>query len=515
MSRLLAVGMIAATLSGVGLGASQERQTFRTATRLVEVSVVVTSANGTPIKGLTEADFSVEEDGKPQPISFFEARGVATAKASGNESAFVIKADSFTNVAPSQSGTTTVLLLDRTNSSFASQWYAKQHIDRYLQTMHAGERVALYVLAGSVQVLHEFTTDAKALREVLDHYHARVTGDYVASTEPPPAAGAIGSWLANPGDSMASYFLRKRAVDTFEMLEFLADHLAGISGRKNLVWLSEAFPIPDDLDRLEVLEKMYRANKSLSHAQVSVYPVDARGLVGAYTMVGRTVSFNTLSTVRGNVDTMDVVAEETGGRTYANTNGLDRSIARAVEDSRTSYLLGYYPTSAAADGRFRRIDVKVKRSGARVRHRLGYFAAATPTRDAKAGDAATREALESPLQTTAIGLAAVATRAGDKVSLLVQVDPATLSLEKRDGRWHSSVEVLIAQVDRLGRGAVETTIPVTISLSDEERSRAMTEGIRIDGAIIQKPDAVEFRIVARDVAVGAVGSLVIPAARVR
>ena len=504
---------IAAVLALATVMSGQQRQTFRTATRLVEVSVVVTTGNGSSVKGLTQADFSLKEDGKVQPISFFDARGGTPSKGPGDESSFVIPPDSFTNVARSPTGTSTVLLLDRTNASFTSQWYAKEHIDRYLKTMPPGERVALYVLAGSVQVLHDFTTDAKALREVLDHYQARVTGDYVASTEPPSGAGAIGSWLADPGDSMSDYFMRKRAVDTFEMLEFLAEHLAGISGRKNLVWLSEAFAIPTGLDRLEVLEKMYRANKALSHAQVSVYPVDSRGLIGAYTVSGRQIIWTNLHMVRGNIDTMDIVAEETGGRTYANTNALDRSIARAVDDSRTSYVLGYYPPSSAPDGRFRRIDVKVNRQGAKVRHRLGYFSAAAQVADS--GEAATREALESPLQTTAVALAAHVTARGDDRVVALKIDPSTVSLEQKDGRWHATIDVMIGQVDRLGRGVVDETVPLRLSLTDEERSRALTEGIAVTRTITQKPGVTEFRVVARDTTTGKVGSLVIPATRIR
>lgn len=509
---LFVVGLAALSVAVSG----QERQTFRTSTRLVEVSVVVTTGSGRPVAGLTQADFTVTENGKVQPISFFEASGAGGSGVRADESLFRVAEapNTFSNVSRSRNGASTVLLLDRTNAAFDSQWYARQHIDRYLATMAPGERVALYVLAGSVQVLHDFSTDVKALRQSLEDYQARVTGDYVASNEPPPDTGGIGSWLANPGDSMSQYFMRKRAVDTFEMLEFLADHLAGISGRKNLVWVSEVFTIPTGLDRLEVLEKMHRANKALAHAQVSVYPVDSRGLMGAYQMVGRQVTFNTLSSVRGNIETMEVVAEETGGRAYANTNGLDRSIARAVEDSRESYVLGYYP-APATDGRFRRIDVKVKRPGVHVRHRSGYFAATPPSPAGIADNSAIQQALESPLQTTAVGLAATAARQDGELAITVMMDPATLSLEKKDSRWYSTVEVVIAQVDRRGRGAVDVTIPVAISLTDDERTRAMTEGIRVERTIVHKPGAAEFRIVARDVATGKVGSLVIPATRIR
>ena len=515
MARSCAAWLSAAVVVLAGVGSAQERQTFRTATRLVEVSVVVTHKDGRPVTGLTAADFTLEEDGKVQPISFFDARN-GKVPARSDDSSFVIpdKPNTFTNVARSQTGTSTVLLLDRTNAAFDSQWFAQKHIDRYLEGMSPDERVALYVLDGTILVLHEFTSNAHSLRQALDTYHARVTGDYVASKELPLPLIGVAPWLDDPSGRIPEYFMRKRAVDTFEMLESLADHLAGVSGRKNLVWVSEAFPIPVGLDALEVKEKMYRANKALSHAQVSMYPVDSRGLVGAYSVHGRQVVFNTLARVRGNIETMEIVADETGGRVYANTNALDRSIARAIDDSRTSYVLGYYPSSAA-DGKFRRIDVKVDRPGVRVRHRSGYYAAPSQTKQKDAGTAAIRTALESPLQTSGISLAVEATRKGDQVSILVRIDPSTLSLERTTDRWEGAVDVLIARVNQQGRGEVDTTVPLTISLTDEERLRALNDGISASRAVTQKADTFEFRIVARDVPTGRVGSLVIPIARVK
>jgi VWFA-related protein len=498
-----------------GVITAQERQTFRTATRLVEVSVVVTHKDGRPITGLTAADFTLEEDGKVQPISFFDARDGNAPPRSG-ESSFAIPdtPNSFTNVARTQTGTSTVLLLDRTNAAFDSQWFARKHIDRYLEGMRPDDRVALYVLDGMILVLHEFTSTAQSLRQALDTYHARVTGDYAASKELPlPSVGAA-PWLDDPSGRIPEYFMRKRAVDTFEMLEFLADHLAGITGRKNLIWVSEAFPILVGLDALEVKEKMYRANKALSHAQVSVYPVDSRGLVGAYSVYGRQVVFNNLTRVRGNIETMEIVAEETGGRVYANTNALDRSIVRAIDDSRLSYVLGYYPPSTT-DGRFRRIDVKVRRPGVHVRHRSGYYAAPPTSRAQDAGNSAVRQALESPLQTTGISLTATATRRSDQISFLIRLDPSTLSLERIDGRWRATLDVLVAQVDARGRGAVDAAIPVSVSLTDDQRSRALVEGITVTRSIAPKDGTTELRLVARDVATGSVGSLVIPTARVK
>jgi hypothetical protein len=90
-------------------------------------------------------------------------------------------------------------------------------------------------------------------------------------------------------------------------------HLSGVAGRKNVVWVSEVFPIPTGEGRLEFLEEMRKTTRALNDAQASLYPVDARGLVGAITYSAGRPRFTTFSQIRGNMDTMEVVAEDTGG----------------------------------------------------------------------------------------------------------------------------------------------------------------------------------------------------------
>jgi len=503
----------AAAVLGVQVTA-QQRPTFRTATRLIEVSVVVTDRIGQPVAGLTQADFSLTEDGKPQAISFFEVRDDRTAPASGPASGRQIDRapNSFSNVPPPAPGTATVILLDRLNAAFDSQWFARKHIDRYLGSMRSGDRVALYVLDGAVRVLHDFSTEAVSLRRALDIYQARVSGHYDASMEPPPEMEGIASWLVDPGLSSSEFFQQRRSTDTFAALEELAAHLTGIGGRKSIVWLSEVFPIPTRFGRQEMLEQMRRATRALSDAQVALYPVDARGVVGAISYSRGKPSFTTFAMVRGSIDTMEIVAEETGGRAFANSNALDRSIGRAVDDSRFMYVLGYYPASAALDGRFRKIKVDVARKKLTVRHRAGYQAGPPPARDRRAREAAIRDALEAPLQTTGVGLTARVSRPadGEDVRLLLSLDPATVTLERDGARWRGAVDLLIAQILPSGKGEVSASLPLAISLTDEERTRLSAERLTIDRTITLQPKTNQLRVVARDVPTGNVGSLVIP-----
>jgi len=323
--------------------------------------------------------------------------------------------------------------------------------------------------------------------------------------------GGIASWLVDPALSSSEFFAQRRSVDTFKALEELAAHLAGIGGRKSIVWVSEVFPLPTGMGRPEVLDRMRRATRALSHAQASLYPVDARGLVGAMSLRGGRAYFNSFAMIRGNIDTMEIVAEETGGRAFANSNALATSIRRAVNDSRLTYVLGYYPTSTPLDGRFRKIAVDVARKGVKVRHRAGYLAAPSPAQDARSRDAAMRAALESPLQTTGVGLTVEITRmAGDQVTLSLRLDPATVAVEREGDRWRGAVDLVIAQVLPSGKGQVTSSFPMPVSLTDVERNGARSAPLTVERSITLQPKMHHLRVVARDVATGSVGSVVIP-----
>nr|MDQ3419716.1 VWA domain-containing protein [Acidobacteriota bacterium] len=123
-------------------------------------------------------------------------------------------------------------------------------------------------------------------------------------------------------------------------------------------------------------------------AHVSIYPVDTRGLQavvpggdarqasgrGQALFSGRGVS-RQFAQLAASQDTLTSLAADTGGRAFTDTNDFDEAFTRVVRDMSAYYLLGYSSTNNVKDGRFRRIQVRVKRDGHRVEARAGYFAA--------------------------------------------------------------------------------------------------------------------------------------------
>ena len=139
----------------------------------------------------------------------------------------------------------------------------------------------------------------------------------------------------------------------------IADYLATIPGRKNLIWVSGSFPFPYAgwTPSRVTPEDVMKACRAISNANMALYPVDARGLLGpgdimpTYNAGSRGLPTQQAlardsSYLRGfnsSLETMQIVADRTGGRAFYSTNDITNSIRRAVDDSAVTYMLGFYP----------------------------------------------------------------------------------------------------------------------------------------------------------------------------
>lgn len=521
--------------AAVGLVAAQQ-PTFRSTVRLVNVTVVAHDSAGRPVTNLTAADFQVFEDGKEQAIEVFSMdtdRPVQTAN--GPVPAALAPAPGiFTNRKPTRDGGgVTVVLFDRLNSSFEDQKFARDQIIRMLAKVQPRDRIALYVLESDVvNVLHDFTSDASRLIAVLNKYLGTTSIELAASDEKAPDFERSGiasldadtlAWINRSMEAVAEQFLRRRGALTIAALEEIANHLAGIPGRKNLVWVSGAFPfvIPQAHSAPLIMDTaINRAARAINGADVAVYPVDIRGLspapnptsATATTAKGSTAPqvFTTVATISPNQDTMRALAGATGGRVYFNTNAIGDAIRRAIDDSRVSYVLGYRSSRPENDDKFRNITVKVGRSGIELRHRKGYVASSVPARSSRARLDALQRVLTSPIEGSSIALAAEISRIAQEGTIVVRIDPAALSWEQKKDVREAAIDVVIAQSTPDGKYFTikETTVNLT---ADPERYQQMIEdGLTLSSNFTVMKNAYRLHVVVSDVASQSVGSLIIP-----
>lgn len=520
-----AVLMTAALVVSAHLFAQSPQPVFKSSTRLVQVSVVVQDRNGRPVPGLTAADFEIIEGGKKHPVAHF---AVQTHEALRSASA-AVPAGSFSNVLDGRVGTgATILLFDRMNTGDFDQIYAREHIIKFLRQLQPEERLGLYVLDRShLRIVHDFTSDASTLLSTLDDL-AKTTSAELAGSEdkldrPPPVGDGLDALfdalLERSEEAMQGFFIERRVDATAETLEILAERFAGVQGRKNVIWISSSFPlyIKDGIWLKQMSPQVYRASRALSHADISIYPVDARGLQGAFSghVSNPQRGFTTMAQQAPTFDTSSIIAEQTGGRVFRNTNDLRGAMTRAVEDADLTYVLGYYPENERFDGRFRTIDVNVKKPNVSVRHRKGYYAH-PPKVEAGLEKDALIKALHYPVEATALGVTVTpSTPANGEITLAMKIDPAGLSLEQRDGRWKGQLEVAIGQ--RLADNTLQNSTHVTVPLDipDAMRTELMNRGLVLNRTITLDPQARMVIVGLRDLVSGAIGTVRMDRARLQ
>ena len=369
-------------------GPSQQPFTFQLSVNRVIVDVVVTDANGKPVSGLTKEDFSLYEDGHPQQILSFDVHTLDS-----NPSHFAklppMPPNTYVNVATeAERGPLYVLLLDLVNTEQDDQPYARQQLQKFVNSKPQGTRFAVFVLSDSLHLVQGFSADRAQLYKTLDPAHSV------------PHVPRIFLLSRNYG--------RGDPLMMVTVLKLIALYLDGLPGRKNIIWASGSFPV--DLfarndDRPDSRAEAREALDALNRAECAIYPVDLSGVVpfppgrltGGTTArggVGNPPGAPAVDTrqlgsemaiagsgasVSGNNATEDVLAAMTGGRAFYGRNDLENMLEEATEAGSAYYTLTYSPSNPTFDGRLRRIQVELASKGYRLEYRREYLATAPPS----------------------------------------------------------------------------------------------------------------------------------------
>lgn len=523
-------------------------------TRLVQINVIVNDKHGKPITGLTKQDFTLLDDKKPQEIQVFSAE---TNPLRG-QPFYALPPDTYTNRLGTDSGTASsvnVILLDALNTESTDQVLARNQVLKFLDQLPPQSRVALYWLGNGLYVLNDFTTDDAMLRQALASYKGDFSRELAHSKEDDPALnnpnpsvppGLAGSQISVRGafrsafdQRVANESVRNRVRLTLAALIAIAHHVGALPGRKNLVWISSSFPLTLGQDKFDLnwqndsgegfTGQLARAAQSLADANIAIYPVDARGILGSGLTAAKDYSdappeFSgegdehlPSRAAPGNLDTMKVLAERTGGRAFYGTNDLSDAIHRAFDDSRDTYTLGFYPSGNKWDGSFHTIKVSVKISGAQVRARTGYFAIPDSAQTPKSIEALIMQTATSQLEATGIGMRVTVhpTSEVDRkdVAIELHLDLRGIHLEQTDGKYRGAVQAVFLQLNNPGEVIHATDETLEVSLSQSSYDLALREGLRNSRQIHLEAGARRLCIVLRDIATGNIGSISIPLAK--
>jgi VWFA-related protein len=528
-------------------------------TRLVTVDIVATDSHGNMVRDLKPEEFEVS-DGGPQAIAQFSFVDKSTNSGSAklSNAAEIRPKGFYSNQAELGRLTTppTVILLDALNTEGADLMQARHDMVRLLRTLSLTTPVAVFLLEQSLVAVQDFSSDPALLSAALDKAMSPGTKPAAMPKKDPNgpaltelvAEGEIeSSVLAKTTQSLEDFekanhtrTMDVRVATTLDTLTALAHYLGGYKGRKNLIWVSASFPIvllPDpDFGKYTNVpdetrfygEKVQDAANALTDAQVAVYPVDARGLESeapfsaaesgaprSPNAISRTVSdqLDREGYARGmKQDTMDVLAQGTGGKTCKNTNDLSGCVDAALVDSSSYYELAYNPQNIKWDGSFHRISVRITHPGVKLTYRRGYFARdAESLANNQSSEKRSQQTCMDFLPSTAIPITAqaVAPTKSDSIRYLMSVAPSALNFAT-DGQSHKlSAEMVTCVYRAKGNSFQYFSRDLTQSFSDAAYQGLLASGLH---GYVEAPKAGtrRVRIAVVDIETGLTGALDVP-----
>jgi VWFA-related protein len=462
-------------------------------TNLVLVDVIATDKKGNYLTDLEQKDFRVYEDDAERTISSFSRESDAGSNAPVHQRYMV-------------------LFFDDSTMNAGLQAQARAAAVKFVESAASPNRLMAVVdFGGNLKVEQNFTANTDLLKSAI-------------------SGAKFGPLNVNVGGGSTSPYLRGLQSDFTARngmlaLREIAKTLRPIPGRKTMILFSAGFPLT--LDRQPELNATVDA---LNKANVAVYPVDVRGLVGgapgsprseirapespfphlpgllaALAVPGapepQVIGPNALPNTRGHVGPPSVtgtsnrsadlhalprfpssvstnqqvlyaLAKGTGGFEIFNTNDFLAGLEKVSKEMSEYYNLGYTPPNQSHDGSYHKITVKVGRPGVVLRYRTGYYDLKSPDLLQGKPEGKALEAHATDSETGEIPVAASVpyfyTEPGvARVNLALSIPASAINFEKQKGAFHSDVNVLgIAYAEN---GAVAARFSDTVKLDYDKK----------------------------------------------
>lgn len=463
---------------------------IRVETRLVEVEVVVRDAKGS-VTGLTRDDFTLLDQGEKQKIAVFNSGAGRSEPSGGGPGLGETVSNRATHSGQPIAGAT-VLLLDQLNTSLDNQAYSRGGLLKYLESGPEAGRTAIYLLGRNLSVAQDFTDDREVLARAVRKWNPKINPLFlIQSTEMMDAIDRR-NYDDHPD-------IRRHI--TAEAMAKIAEHLSGMPGRKNLVWVSDT--------------PGWAGAQFLAAANIHLYPVLARGVgtsgVTAWLRDAREAGGlgprvpiapgTEMERQRSN----SALAAANGSAAFSDSRDITAAVHRAVEDAASTYVLGFYPAENSLDNRFHALTVIVNRAQGKTleaRYRPGYLATRAAPRAPAA--ASMDEVLQNPLDATAIGITAAGRFRDGTYEVEATVDLRDVHFTMQGNQHAATLSLSFADS---ASHPIETG-SLQLHYTDSEFAAALARGLKVSRRFGQ---AATVRFAAQDAATRLAGSLWIAA----
>jgi VWFA-related protein len=503
--------------------------TFSTSSQLVIETVNVKDKSGKAIEGLSAKDFTVTEDGAEQTIRFFEYQKVPESvepEPPITAPTMPLRRLPETQIAAERPGDfryqnrrLLVLYFDMTAMPPPDQLRAITAAEKFIRTeMTPADRMALMRFeGGAVRVLSDFTDNRERMISILQTMivgESQGFNETTSDDSTPDTGAAFGQ-----DDSEFNIFNTNRQLSA---LQTAAKMLGQLPEKKSVLYFASGLR----LNGVNNQAQLHATINAAVRAGVSFWPIDARGLVaqaplgdatqgspGGKGMYTGASALAVTTNFQQSQDTLFSLAADTGGKALLDNNDLAMGIAQAQKSVSSYYILGYYATNTALDGKFRRIKIALNSGvSATLDYRQGYFAGktfgkfTTAEKERQLEDALM---LGDPITELTIAMEVdyfQLNRAEYFVPVIVKIPGRELALARKGGAERTLIDFIGEIKDDYGSTIQNVRDKADIKLSGETAAKLAKQPIEYDTGFTLLPGKYKIKFLARDAETGRIGT---------
>ena len=526
------LGLIFLATLGLPCVAQQQQQsyTFKSRTEMVLVNATVRDKSGRFIRDLKQDDFVLLEDGKPQQIASFDVENVDALQLNlaAEPTTAVPAPDMTTSTIPSTGSAAfngayrdhrlIVFFFDLADMEPEEITRAVDAASAYVdKQMLPADLVSVVSLGSSLQINQDFTADHSKLKKVLLSFNpGEGQGFQAGSTGGTEGTADTGSPFT-VDDTEYNIFNTDRRL---EAIRSIALNLSKVEQKKSLIYFSSGM----DRTGIENQSELRAATNAAVRANLAIYPMDMRGLQ-AIVPGGEAQSASlrgtspysgkaTLAAFDSNFssqETLVTLAEDTGGRSFLDSNDFSQVFKGVQDDTSVYYILGFHSTNPAHDGKYRHITVRLKASNYKLDYRRGYYAPS----DFKHSNQEDRElelmqelSSEMPSTDLPVYLSASFFRmSGEKfiVPVSIIVPGSEIPFVSKSNEEKATLDIIGVVQDLPGKRPVDQmrdTVKLAVSTSTQVRRK----NVQYDNSFFLTPGRYHFKFVVRENQTGRLGS---------
>jgi len=508
--------------------APQGKGTIHVSSDLVEIDVQVTGRDGKLLKGLTKEQFHVTEDGKAQTIShldYYDIEKIETAGAPDNSEPVVVALGAVAEPEKVREAVRDrrllVLFFDLTSLQPEDLLRATDAAKKFLrEQMSPADLVGIVAFGSQLKVLANFTNDREYLEGIVSGI---VPGKDSQLAD--LAASASDTVTEDTGDAFSADNTEFNIFNTdqkLQALQALAELLRELPGKKSVIQFTSGITQTGEENRSQLRATTDTAQRD----NVSFYTVDCRGLMasvpggdatsGAATgqsMFSGASVFHQTQARQDSRETLATLATDTGGKAFFDLGDFGQVFKAIEKDTEGYYLVGYYSTNTAQDGRWRRVSVHVDAPGVKIRAREGYFAPKNfGVYTAEDRERQLEEAMRSstPRVELPIALETAHFRLSKNevfVPISAKIASSALQWAESHGRHETQFDFIAeAREEHTGRIASTLRDTISVKLDPERFQQIQQQSIVYQGGMILGPGTYTLKFLARENETGRVGT---------